>query len=333
MVFLSNFCYICKSLQWPPHPSHPREPWGTWTASFHLYDLMTWHHLQPQRDFHGLWVLKGMVCVGSKMLVFWFKKTVGDTFVLFEKDVRCLWQFCKDLLFSNTWLLWNSVDKRMDKDVQTLDLSTWRTWQKENWVLKLEKVVALDALFGNLGVAGGKLCLYINTDFPALQGVRLLWIFLACCCLTWNLNGSSRHQKPSDAPNTWMAQSPKTKPPATSKKAGEHFTKKKNACFPPFFSFEKKRKIYSYMCTWSRNSTSIFWRVFRNPPLNLGLFQQQKPRGKPHMMGSKHSAVFVLEVISLTTLLQARQEERAWDPWVYLNRQKKKSSEKKNGED
>ena len=104
-----------------------------------------------QRDFHGLWVLKGMVCVGSKMLVFWFKKTVGDTFVLFEKDVRCLWQFCKDLLFSNTWLLWNSVDKRMDKDVQTLDLSTWRTWQKENWVLKLEKVVALDALFGNLG--------------------------------------------------------------------------------------------------------------------------------------------------------------------------------------
>ena len=33
----------------PTHLTRKREtwPWGTWTASFHLYDLMTWHHLQP----------------------------------------------------------------------------------------------------------------------------------------------------------------------------------------------------------------------------------------------------------------------------------------------
>ena len=99
---------------------------------------------------HGLGCWKEWCC-WLKMLNFCFKKMVGDTCFWFEKDVRCLSQFYKDLLFSKTWNLWNSMDKRMDKDVKILDLSTWRTWQKENWVLKLEKVVALDVLFGNLG--------------------------------------------------------------------------------------------------------------------------------------------------------------------------------------
>ena len=226
---------------------------------------------EKKRTDRTAWGVERYGCVLVKRCWFFVTKKRLEIHVFcLKRMLDVCGSFAKICYFQTRGLLWNSVDKRMDKDVQTLDLSTWRTWQKENWVLKLEKVVALDAFVWKSRVAGGKLCLYINTDFPAFQGVRLLWIFWHVA--VW-LEISMGHpsSKPSDAPNTWMAQSPKTKPPATSKKAGEHFTKKtkkkkKTRVFLLFFPSKKKRKIYSYMCTWSRNSTSIFRKGFSKPP-------------------------------------------------------------------
>ena len=130
-----------------------------------------------------------------------------------------------------------------------------------------------------------------------------------------------------------MAQSPKTKPPATSKKAGEHFTKKtkKKRVFSSFFFLRKKKGRYIVICVPGAAIQPLsFGRVFRNPPVKPGsTFPPAKTQGKTPWW------VRNFQVISLTTLLQARQEERAWDPWWFTPLDRKfvirKKRKKKRG--
>lgn len=63
-----------------------------------------------------------------------------------------------------------------------------------------------------------------------------------------------------------MAQSPKTKPPATSKKAGEHFTKKKNRVFSSFFFPSKKKGRYIVICVPGAAIQPLFFEGFFETP-------------------------------------------------------------------